>query len=169
MHPFVDLVRKAVELYVKEGRVVADTGELSGEMIEKAGVFVCLKKKGRLRGCIGTIEPATACAAQEAIRNAIASASEDPRFPPVAEHELDDLDYSVDVLCPPEKIKDLSDLDVKRYGVIVVKGGRKGLLLPDLEGVDTVEDQFRVAMAKAGIPPWEKDLDIYRFEVKRYL
>lgn len=168
MHPLVALVKKAVELYIREGKVVTDTGELSAEMLEQAGVFVCLKKKGQLRGCIGTIQPVTACAAQEAIRNAISSATEDPRFLPVVEHELDDLDYSVDVLCPPQKIKDLSELDVKRYGVIVMKGARKGLLLPDIEGVDTVEQQLRIAMLKAGIIPGEEDVEIHRFEVKRY-
>ena len=171
MHPLVRLAKRAVELFVREGRIMTDAGELSGEMPEKAGVFVCLKKNGRLRGCVGTIRPVTACAAQEAIRNAIASASEDPRFPPIGPHELDEIDYTVDVLQPPEKIAGPSELDVKRYGVIVVKGERRGLLLPDLEGVDSVEDQVRIAMMKAGINPSEGaegDMEMYRFEVARY-
>lgn len=88
MHPVVALVKKAVELYVNEGKVITDTGELSEELAGQAGVFVCLKKKGELRGCIGTIEPVTGCAGLEAIRNAIASATEDPRFFPVTEDEL---------------------------------------------------------------------------------
>ena len=168
MHPIVALVKKAVDIYVREGKVISDTGELAGELTEKAGVFVCLKKKGQLRGCIGTIEPVTGCASLEAVRNAIASATEDPRFFPVSEDELEELDYSVDVLCPPEKVNSISDLDAKKYGVIVAKGARKGLLLPDIEGVNAAEDQVRIAMLKAGIPPGEKDIEIYRFEVKRY-
>ena len=170
MHPLVALVKKAVELYVREGKVITDPGELSKELTEKAGVFVCLKKNGQLRGCIGTIEPVNGCASVEAVRNAIASATEDPRFFPVSEDELEELDYSVDVLCPPEKIEKnfLSELDPKKYGVIVVKGARKGLLLPDLEGVETAEEQLRIAMLKGGIPPGEEGMEIYRFQVKRY-
>lgn len=167
MHPLVALVKKAVEVYVREGKVIS-ADELPREVTEKAGVFVCLKKKGQLRGCIGTIEPVTGCASVEAVRNAIASATEDPRFFPVSEDELEELDYSVDVLCPPEKVNSISELDAKRYGVIVVKGTRKGLLLPDIEGVDTVAEQLRIATLKAGIPPGENDVEIYRFEVKRY-
>ena len=150
---------------------MTDAGPLSGLMLDPAGVFVCLKKNGRLRGCVGTIRPVTPCAAQEAIRNAIASASEDPRFPPVESHELEDIDYTVDVLMPPEKIDGLSELDVKKYGVIVVKEARRGLLLPDLEGVDSVEEQVRIAMMKAGIEPSEAvggGVEMYRFEVARF-
>ncbi len=168
MHPLVALVKKAVEIYVKEGKVITDPGELSRDLTGRAGVFVCLKKKGQLRGCIGTIEPVTGCASLEAIRNAIASATEDPRFFPVSEDELEDLDYSVDVLCPPEKVNSVSELDAKKYGVIVAKGPRRGLLLPDIEGVGSSEEQVRIAMLKAGIPPGEKEVDLYRFEVKRY-
>ncbi len=168
MHPLVALVKKAVELYVKEGKVITDPGELSHDLMDRAGVFVCLKKKGQLRGCIGTIEPVTGCASLEAVRNAIASATEDPRFFPVSEDELDDLDYSVDVLCPPEKVNSISELDAKKYGVIVAKGDRRGLLLPDIEGVGSAGEQVRIAMLKAGIPPGEKNIELYRFEVKRY-
>ncbi|MDA8388388.1 MAG: AmmeMemoRadiSam system protein A [Nitrospiraceae bacterium] len=168
MHPLVRLAKQAVELYVREGSVVTYTGEVSGGMLEKAGVFVCLKKNGRLRGCVGTIQPVTSCAALEAVRNAIAAATEDPRFPPVGPHELEEIDYQVDVLLPPEKITGTSELDPRRYGLIIVKGARKGLLLPDLEGVDSVEEQFRIAMAKAGIDPSERGMDMYRFEVARY-
>lgn len=168
MHPLVRLARLAVESHVRNGEVTATPEELSAEMLERAGVFVCLKKKGELRGCIGTIQPATGCAAEETIRNAIAAATEDPRFPPVSHDELDDLDYSVDVLCPPERIGGPGELDPGRYGVIVAKDFRRGLLLPDLQGVDTVEEQLRIAMMKAGIAAGEPEVEVYRFEVRRY-
>jgi AmmeMemoRadiSam system protein A len=168
MHPLVKLVKRAVETYIKNGVVIKSPEELPGEMSRRAGVFVCLKKHGQLRGCIGTIQPVTGCVSDEAIKNAISSATEDPRFNPVEEDELPDIRYSVDVLCPAEKATDISELDPKRYGVIVSRGGRKGLLLPDLEGVDTVEEQLEIAKRKAGIAPDEKGVDIYRFEVKRY-
>ncbi|MDA8168563.1 MAG: AmmeMemoRadiSam system protein A [Nitrospiraceae bacterium] len=168
MHPLVALVKKAVEQFVRKGQVISSDEELSRQMSERAGVFVCLKKDGQLRGCIGTIEPLTGCVTEEAVRNAIASATEDPRFLPVEEHELPGLEYTVDVLCPPEKITSLSGLDPSRYGVIVRKGNRKGLLLPCIEGVDTVQEQLRIAKAKAGIDPGDADIEISRFEVKRF-
>ncbi|MDP2167115.1 MAG: AmmeMemoRadiSam system protein A [Thermodesulfovibrionales bacterium] len=168
MHPLVKLAKKAVEAYVKEGRVIESPEGLADEMKMRAGAFVSLKIQGQLRGCIGTIMPVTGCVAEEVIKNAIASSTGDPRFPPVEESEIARLQYSVDVLCPPESVKDISELDAKRYGVIVSLGGRKGLLLPDLEGVDTVEEQLRIARMKAGIGPDEKGIRIERFEVRRY-
>lgn len=168
MHPIVALAKRAVEALIKTGRAIETPEELSEEMTQRAGVFVCLKKHGQLRGCIGTIQPVTGCVAEEAIKNAISASTQDPRFPPVEEEELDDLDYSVDVLCAPEKVNDLGGLDPGRYGVIVVKDARKGLLLPDIEGVDTTEQQLQIAMMKAGISPDEEDVEVYRFEVKRY-
>jgi AmmeMemoRadiSam system protein A len=136
-------------------------------MKEKAGVFVCLKKGGHLRGCIGTFLPASESVAEEIIHNSICAAVEDPRFECVSVSELDKLDYSVDVLSLPEPVKSLSELDAKKYGVIVQSGSRRGLLLPDLEGVDTVEEQIAIAKAKAGISVTEP-VQLYRFEVKRY-
>ena len=105
--------------------------------------------------------------AQEIIKNAISAAVDDPRFSPVNASELEDLTISVDVLSPPEEISDISELDPKKYGVIVSSGYKKGLLLPDLEGVDTAEEQVDIARRKAGIYPDEK-VKLYRFEVKRY-
>ncbi len=168
MHPLVRLARKAIEEYVKNRRVIQPPEELTPEMKQQAGVFVSLKKHGQLRGCIGTFLPTTENVAKEIIKNAIAAATQDPRFQPVTEDELDEIDYSVDILSQPEKVNDLSELDPKRYGVIVSKGFQKGLLLPDLEGVNTVEEQLRIAKLKAGIHPDDPDVDIYRFEVKRY-
>ncbi|HXX58121.1 MAG TPA: AmmeMemoRadiSam system protein A [Thermodesulfovibrionales bacterium] len=167
MHPFVLLAKEAVETYVTKGKMTHLPEGRSAEMEEKAGVFVCIKKEGQLRGCIGTFRPCHPAIAEEIIHNAIAAATEDPRFHSLEEEELSALTYSVDVLSSPEKISGPRELDVKRYGVIVVSGGRRGLLLPDLEGVESVEEQVRIARDKAGIAPGEL-VELYRFEVRRY-
>lgn len=166
LHPLVHLAKETVESYITQGRI-SKPPELTPEMKERAGVFVCMKKHGMLRGCIGTFEPTKANVAEEIVANAISSATRDPRFPPVDASELHQLSYSVDVLTKPEPVKDMSQLDAKRYGVIVESGWRRGLLLPDLEGVDTVEEQIDICRRKAGIPPQEP-IKLYRFEVKRY-
>jgi AmmeMemoRadiSam system protein A len=167
MHRIVELAKQTTEEYVRTGKTIAPPKELPPELSEKAGVFVCLKKMGNLRGCIGTFEPTADTVAEEVVKNAIAAAIQDPRFHAVEENELAEIEYSVDVLSPPEKITAIKDLDPKKYGVIVVQGGRRGLLLPDLEGVDTVEEQLRITKMKAGI--WtEENLEIFRFTVTRY-
>ncbi len=167
--PFVALARASVEGFVRTGKPIAMPQGLSADLsLARAGVFVSLHEHGELRGCIGTIEPVTGSIAQEIIRNGVAAASEDPRFAPVREDELDYLSYSVDVLFPPELIEDESFLDPVRYGVIVSKGRRRGLLLPNLEGVDTVEEQVSIAMRKAGIMPDEDDIELERFRVVRH-
>nr|WP_254045468.1 AmmeMemoRadiSam system protein A [Thermodesulfovibrio sp. N1] len=117
---------------------------------------------------MGTFIPATENIYKEIIRNAIAAATEDPRFPPIEQRELDDLEYSVDILSPPEPVKSLDELDPKKYGVIVIKGWQKGLLLPDIEDVNTVDEQLRIAKLKAGIDPFDSDVEIYKFKVERY-
>lgn len=167
MHPLVELAKKTVEEYVRNRKVTSPPEELSPEMTANAGVFVSIKKKGNLRGCIGTFMPCTENVAREVIKNAICAATQDPRFDPVCEDELNDLKYSVDVLTPPEKVSDIGELDPKKYGVIVTHGSRKGLLLPDLEGVDSVEEQLRIAKMKAWIGP-DEEVDIFRFTVSRY-
>jgi AmmeMemoRadiSam system protein A len=168
MHPLVKLAKETIELYVRERKILNMRDEdLTLEMKDRAGVFVSLKVRGGLRGCIGTFEPCERDIANEVIRNAISSATCDPRFSPVRPEELESLEYSVDVLTAPEQVNSVSDLDPKRYGVIVKAGGRRGLLLPDLEGVDTVEEQVGIAMQKAGIPPGTP-VTLFRFEVKRY-
>ncbi len=167
MHPIAALAKETVETYVKTGKKPAPPKELTPEMKEKAGVFVSIHKLGDLRGCIGTFEPQEKNVAEEIITNAISSATRDPRFEPVEEKELKDLDYSVDVLTAPEPIEDESQLDPRKYGVIVEAGWRKGLLLPDLEGVDTAAHQIDICRQKGGIGPDEK-VQLYRFEVKRY-
>ena len=166
LHPLVRLAKKTVESYVGR-RKTPEPIELSPEMTERAGVFVSIKKQGALRGCIGTFEPTQANVAEETIANAISSATRDPRFLPVSVAELPHLTYSVDVLTQPEPVGDVSQLDPKRYGVIVKTGVRRGLLLPDLEGVDTVEEQIDICRQKAGILP-DEPVELYRFEVRRY-
>lgn len=167
MHPLVRLAKEAVEKYVLEEKTIQPPHELTPEMKEKAGVFVSIKKKGQLRGCIGTYLPTGENVASEIIQNALSAATRDPRFLPVEPSELDELEYSVDVLSEPERVSSIEQLDPKRYGIIVMSGNRRGLLLPDLEGVNTVEEQIRIASMKAGISP-EEEIEIYRFEVKRY-
>lgn len=167
MHPFVELAKRSIEEYVRHGRVIDPPAPLPPEMAAKAGVFVSIKKRGELRGCIGTYQPAYDSIGTEIIMNAISAATKDPRFPPVTEKELPDLRYSVDVLSPPERVEGPQALDPRKYGVIVVSGFRRGLLLPDLEGVDTVEQQLKIAKMKAGIFE-DEDVEIYRFTVKRY-
>lgn len=167
MHPLVKLAKDAIMKYVNKGGIISPPLEFIPEMKGKAGVFVSIKKRGELRGCIGTYSPTTGNVAAEIIQNAISAATQDPRFPPVESSEFDELEYSVDVLSPPEKVAGRKSLNPKRYGVIVKKGNRRGLLLPDLEGVDTVDDQIRIASLKAGISP-EEDIEFFRFEVKRY-
>ncbi|MEW6034291.1 MAG: AmmeMemoRadiSam system protein A [Chloroflexota bacterium] len=165
-HPLVELARQTVETYIREGKTPTLTTP-TPEMQERAGVFICLKKDGELRGCIGTFEPTRANVAEEVISNAISSAVRDPRFPPVVASELGQLEYTVDVLSRPESVKGAEHLDPRRYGVIVESGRRRGLLLPDLEGVDTVEEQIAICRQKAGIMP-EEPVKLYRFEVRRY-
>ena len=164
----VRLAMAAVEAFVREGRVIDVPADVGPELRStRAGAFVCLKRERDLRGCIGTIEPVQDSLAEEIISNAISAAARDPRFLPVEEWELRDLSYSVDVLAPAEEVGSIADLDPKRYGVIVESGLRRGLLLPDLEGVDTVEQQVEIARHKAFIGDSEP-IKLYRFEVKRH-
>jgi len=166
-HPFVKLARETIEEYALTGKIKEIKEPLSPEMKKRAGVFVSIKKNGQLRGCIGTVEPAEENLAREIIRNAISAANYDPRFEPVEPEELADLEISVDVLGQAEEVKNRNELDPVKYGVIVEKGYQRGLLLPNLEGVNSVEEQLDIARRKAGIPTGV-DYKIYRFEVKRY-
>lgn len=165
---YVHLARISLETYITTGEYAKMPENLPEEMMNnRAGVFVSLKKHGSLRGCIGTIAPVTENIAKEILRNAVSAAVEDPRFPPVTEKEMEELVYSVDVLADAEPIKSMDELDVKRYGVIVSSGRKRGLLLPNLEGVDTVEQQIAIAKKKAGIYDNEK-FSMERFEVVRH-
>ena len=165
---YVRLARETVERYVSTGKRIDVPEYLPEEALSrKAGTFVSLKKFGQLRGCIGTISATEENIAKEIIQNAISASTRDPRFPPVSSSELKDLVYSVDVLGETEDIDSLEELDVKKYGVIVSSGYRRGLLLPNLEGIDTVEEQVSIAMQKAGIREGEK-IKLQRFEVVRH-
>jgi AmmeMemoRadiSam system protein A len=165
-HPIIKLAKAAVESYVSHGEVIKPE-ELTPEMKGQAGVFVSLKKRGELRGCIGTFEATRSNVAEEIIYNAISSATGDPRFDPVRPSELPNLEYSVDVLTKPEPVTGKEELDPKKYGIIVEHGFRRGLLLPDLEGVDTVERQIEICRLKAGIAA-DEPVKLYRFQVRRY-
>ena len=165
---YVRLARETIEKYVtaREWNTVPDTAP--ADMTErKAGVFVSIHEDGRLRGCIGTILPVYRSVAEEIIHNAVSASARDPRFDPIRPDELDKLEINVDVLTAPEKIAGKDELDVKRYGVIVSSGSKRGLLLPDLDGVDTVDEQVDIAMRKGGISPGEK-ITLERFEVIRH-
>jgi AmmeMemoRadiSam system protein A len=166
LHPVVRLAKEAVESYIQKGKTPKPK-KLTPEMRERAGVFVSLHKHGQLRGCIGTFEPTKDNVAKEIIANAISSSTGDPRFPPVTASELDDLEYSVDILTEPEPVTDISQLDPEKYGVIVESGWRRGLLLPALEGVDSVEEQIAICRLKAGISASEP-VKLYRFQVRRF-
>lgn len=164
--PLVKYARQVVETYVMKTELAAVTG-LDEFNSEQAGVFVSIKKHGQLRGCIGTTEPTQKNIVKEVKQNAISASTRDPRFDPVEPDELGDLVYSVDVLKPAEPVSGLEALDPQKYGVIVTSGHRKGLLLPMLEGVETVEDQVAIAKKKAGIGAGEP-VSLERFEVVRY-
>lgn len=165
---YVSLARLTLETYITTSSMPDMPKDLPQELLnQKAGVFVSLKKHGELRGCIGTISPTMDSVAEEILQNAISAGTRDPRFYPVEEDELEELQYSVDVLMEPEPIADVSQLDVKRYGVIVRNGYKSGLLLPNLEGVDTVEEQLDIVLQKAGIGKNER-YTMERFEVIRH-
>lgn len=164
----VALARATVERYVTSRETPPVPKDVPGDFQRPSGVFVSIHKEGLLRGCIGTTGPTTKSAAAEIIQNAVSASTQDPRFDTVGKDELELLDYSVDVLSDAEPVKDESALDPKRYGVIVEKGGRRGLLLPDLPGVDTVTEQVNIAKRKAGIGQSEAGVKLFRFTVTRY-
>ena len=163
----VKLARDTLERHVK-GEKAAPVTEIPTEFQGKrAGVFVSIKKHGILRGCIGTVAPTEPDIISEVANNAISAGMEDPRFQQVTVSELTELEYSVDVINPPEPIDSFDELDPKKYGVVVRSGAKSGLLLPDLEGIDTVEEQVAIASQKAGIGPHEH-VKLERFDVSRY-
>ncbi len=176
---YVRLARKSLESYIRKGKkidwydVKDELGSATDKAISeledmRAGAFVSIHKEGKLRGCIGTISATRDCIADEIIENAISASTRDPRFDPIEEDELDALEISVDVLGEAEAIMSPAELDVKRYGVIVTKNRRRGLLLPNLDGVDTVEEQLSIAKQKAGLAPDEEGCFLERFEVVRH-
>ncbi len=167
--PWVALARKTIETWIRERRITSIPSNCPKELLEKqAGVFVSIHENGMLRGCIGTIMPVQMCVAEEIVHNAISACSRDPRFDPVRVEELPYLEISVDVLSEPE-VCEKDQLDVKRYGVICsTADGKRGLLLPDLDGVDSVDQQIAIACSKGGIDPEIDHVILERFEVIRH-
>jgi AmmeMemoRadiSam system protein A len=165
----VGLARDAIEAFVRDSEVL-DPQKLQAPGPDRAGVFVSLHRgDGSLRGCIGTIEPTRDSIEEEIVGNAISAATRDPRFFPLTVEELGDLDISVDVLGPPEAVEGLKDLDPKDYGLIVQCGdGRQALLLPDLEGVETPEQQLDITCRKGGIDAGRDQYQLFRFRVERH-
>ena len=165
---YTRLARQTIESFVKTGEALPLPDDMPTELTQtRAGVFVSLKIAGKLRGCIGTVSAVTGSIAEEIRKNAVSACSEDPRFEPVRAEELERIQYSVDVLGKTERVDAVDQLDAKRYGVVVISGYRKGLLLPNLDGVDTVEEQIKIAKRKAGIPEGER-CRMERFEVVRH-
>jgi AmmeMemoRadiSam system protein A len=171
-HPLVKLARSTIESFVREGKTIRPPRELTAEVGRKAGAFVTIRRHGQLRGCIGTTQPTCDTVAEEVIQNAVSAATRDPRFRPIQRDELEDLEVKVDVLSDPEPVDSLDELDPKRYGLIIeskTAPWKRGLLLPDLKGIDTVEDQvYHTRYFKARITDPGEPVQMYRFEVKRY-
>ena len=173
---YVKLAWASLESYIRNQKKLRVPEDISEELMKtlpeeifskQAGAFVSIHKNGQLRGCIGTIGPTRDSVAEEIVENAISASTRDPRFDAITEDELDMLEVNVDILGEPEDIDSKDQLDVKRYGVIVTSGYKRGLLLPDLEGVDDVDTQVSIAMRKGGIKPGD-DYTLQRFEVIRH-
>ena len=184
MHSLVLLAKKAVEIFIQEGKIISVPEDFPEEFSEKKmGAFVTIEKKGNLRGCIGTYLPTQENIAKEIIQNAIAAATEDYRFGPIQKEELSYLSYKVYILKEPELVKNVNELDPKKYGIIVktvtlseagdvISNGhfvpKSGLLLPGLKGIDTIENQILIACQKGGINPIKEKILIYKFTVEKY-
>jgi len=162
-----DLAREVLKSYFEDGQPPKIPDILPPEYQIQAGVFVTLKKTGQLRGCIGTFEPLRKNLAEEIAANAVSAAVRDPRFPPVSREELPEITVSVDILGPLKAIKSEKELDPKKYGVLVRSGSQSGLLLPDIDGIDTIGEQVEIARRKAGIAPG-RPVELYRFNVTRH-
>ncbi len=172
MNPYVSLARNAVEQFVKTGTAMTPGGDWDEKILkEKSGVFVTIENGEKLRGCIGTYLPTKQNIAQEIIYNAIAAASEDSRFHPITEEELSGLSYTVYVLSEPEPAKSVDELNPKKYGIILCSAANPkkcGLLLPDLEGIDSVERQLFACSQKAGLDLAQENCHLFKFKVKKY-
>ena len=167
MHPLVKLAFRSVEHFVKTGMLLPCPDPLPKNLNQNAGTFVSIKKKGALRGCIGTMVPKYKNLAEEIIQNALRAANQDPRFDPVEKRELPDLTFSLDVLTPLEKIGNLKRHDVKKFGLMVRGKGKQGLLLPDLDIIKSADQQLKVCLKKGEFK--ENDTyELFRFEVKRF-
>ncbi|MFH1401350.1 MAG: AmmeMemoRadiSam system protein A [Parcubacteria group bacterium] len=169
MNPLVLLAKLAAETYIEDKKVIPVPDDFPEEFLSRrSGVFVTIEKEGRLRGCIGTYLPVQDNIGGEIIHNAISAATQDSRFGPVKKTELPHLSYTVYILNKPEKVADIAELDPKKFGIIVKSGIKSGLLLPDLEGVNTVAEQISICCQKGGIYLKEKNIEIYKFTVEKY-
>lgn len=169
MNSLVSLAQKAVEYFIETSETVDVPGDFPKEFLEKkAGVFVTIEKQGDLRGCIGTYVATRKNIAEEVIRNAIAAATQDNRFETITKEEIPRLSFTIYVLNPPEQVTGVQQLDPRKFGAIVLTKEKCGLLLPDLEGVDTVEQQLNICCQKGGIDPLKEQVAIFKFEVQKY-
>ena len=166
-HPTVKLALESVIHFLHTGKPLPYPQDLSEEFHEESAVFVSIKKNHKLRGCVGSTTPQTKSLGSEIIRNAVSAATKDPRFPPISKMELSNLTFSVDVLTPLEAVKDISALDPNNYGLAIRQDSKFGLLLPDLDGITTVEKQIEICKNKAGIAQSES-VTMFRFRVNRY-
>ncbi len=166
-HPYISLATNSIRHYLVSGFPLLCPEPLGDEFKQRKGVFVSLKRNGQLRGCIGSLRPQHENLADEIIHNALKAATQDPRFDSISLQELPEIAVSIDVLSPLEKIDDPALLDCREYGLSVHHQDKQGVLLPNLDGIDTVQDQLRVCLKKAGIDaaaPYE----MHRFQVQRY-
>jgi AmmeMemoRadiSam system protein A len=166
-HPYVSLAQESIHHYLSHHEKLSCPDPLSNDLTSRSGAFVSIKKLQQLRGCIGTLEPCEPNLAMEIIENALKAALHDPRFSPVFIEELQDLTYSIDVVRPLEKIPDASELDPKIYGLVVRSNGKQGVLLPDLEGVNSTAEQIQICRSKGRIADAEP-IEMYRFKVERF-
>lgn len=172
MQALIALAKKTVETYIESGKIIKAEDNLIKEFSEKkAGVFITIEKNKDLRGCIGTYLPTQDNIIEEVIQNAISASTEDYRFGSIQKQELPFLSYTVSILEKPELIKDRKELNPKEYGIIIKTLDyplKSALLLPDLEGVDTIEQQVSITCRKGEINPSKEKIIIYKFKVKKY-
>ena len=167
MHPFVKLAIRSVEHFIETGKPLSYPNPLPKDLNQNAGTFVSIKKKGELRGCIGTMVPKYKNLAEEIIQNAVRAANQDPRFDPVEKRELPELKFTIDILTPLEKIENLKGHDIKNFGLLLRGKGKQGLLLPNLDIIKSADHQLKVCLKKGGFK--ENDpYELFRFEVKRF-
>ncbi len=166
-HPYVALAVQSIRHYLEHGVPLPCPENLTDDFVQPKGAFVSIKNGIELRGCVGELSPSHDNLAIEIIQNAISAASRDPRFSPISKDEIANLTFSVDVLTPLEKVTDMSQLDSKKFGLTVAYGDKQGVLLPDLEGIDSVAEQLRICLKKGGIGVSES-YEMHRFEVQRY-
>ncbi|MFA6437340.1 MAG: AmmeMemoRadiSam system protein A [Candidatus Paceibacterota bacterium] len=171
MNIYCKLAKQAIENYIKKQEILDVPQKLPAEFNKKAGIFVTIYNGKELRGCIGTYQPTKQNLAKEIIDNAISAATNDWRFGPITKEELPELSYEVSVLEKPKQIEDIGKLDPKKFGIIVqgINTRKSALLLPDLDGLDTIEKQLSACCQKANIDPAQEQIAIFRFQTEKYI